>query len=190
MTGGAHRAYAVAIASAAIAACATSPPPPPKPSPCAITACRPAKTIILQKGRSQFLIQSPAEPYVLDGAVIVRPGDDFFIAGDERDGALVNLRRIDPPGEGAANVIHLTYKQDQLNNGAFIMVLTLQSSFARALVYHAAGMHAMRPYEPFSTSTCPVRPAVDMIETWPEPLWQLFLRNFRFSDDTATCKVY
>lgn len=179
-----------AIAACALATCATQPPPPPRPSPCAITPCRPAKTILLQQGRGQFVVNTEPAPYVLDGAVIVRPGDDFFITGDDRDGALVNLRRIDPPAEGAPNVIHITYKQEQLNNGVFVMSLVLQSSFARALVYHAAGVNAARPYAPFSTSTCPLVPGIGMKETWNAPLWQLMLRDFRASDGSQLCKIY
>jgi hypothetical protein len=185
------RLFWLAAAVPAIAACAAHEPPPPKPSPCGITECRPAKTLILQQqGKGQFLMNTPAWPYVLDGVVTVRPGDDFFITADDRDGALVNLRRIAAPAEHAPNVIHITYKQEQLNNGAFIMSLVLQSSFARPLVYHAAAMNAWRPYEPFSTSTCPVEPGIAMIETWPAPLWQLYLRNFRTAEQPGLCKVY
>jgi len=185
------RLWPLASVVAAIAACEAHNPPPPGPSPCAITACRPAKTLILQQqGKGQFLMNTPGLPYVLDGAVIVLPGDDFFITADDRDGALVNLRRIDPPAEGAPNVIHISYKQEQLSNGMFYMSLLLDSSFARSLVYHAAAMNAARPYAPFATSTCPVRPGVKMNETWNAPLWQLMLRNFRTAEQPGLCKIY
>jgi hypothetical protein len=178
-------------AAVTVAACQAHEPPPPRPSPCAITDCRPAKTLILQQqGKGQFLMNTPALPYVFDGAVIVLPGDDFFITADDRDGALVNLRRIGAPAEQSPNVIHVTFKQEQLNNGVFIMSLLLDSSFPRPLVYHAAAMNAWRPYEPFSTSTCPVRPGITAGETWNAPLWQLMLRNFRTAEQPGLCKIY
>jgi len=178
-------------AAAAIVACQAHEPPPPRPLPCAISDCRPAKTLIIQEqGKGQFLMNTPGLPYVLDGAVIVLPGDDFFITADDRDGALVNLRRVDAPAEHAPNVIHISFKQEQLNNGTFYVSLLLDSSFPRALVYHAAAMNAGRPYAPFATSTCPVRPGVKMNETWNAPLWQLMLRNFRTAEQPGLCKIY
>jgi hypothetical protein len=186
-----HRLSALAVAGLATASCAAhapAGPPPAAPDRCATTVCRPAKTIILQRGKGQFIVPAPAAPYVDDDVVIVRPGDDFYVAADDRDGALVNLRRIDPPAADAPNVIHFTYKQEQLDNGAFVMMLDVHSSFARALVYRALAMSPAKPL--FVTSTCPLNPGITSIEMWTEPLWQLLLRNFRATDDVRTCKVY
>jgi len=185
-----HRLSALALAGLATASCAAhAPAPAATPDPCATTVCRPAKSIILQQqGKGQFIFNSPAARYVINDVVIVEPGDDVYVTGDDRDGSLVNLRRVDPPGAGATNVIHLTYKQDQLANGAFIMLLGVESSFPRILVYRAVAMGPTNPM--FVTSTCPLNPGHLMIETWPQPLWQILLSNFRASTDGRTCKVY
>jgi hypothetical protein len=97
---------------------------------------------------------------------------------------------IRPPGAGAGNVIHITYSQTQLPNGMFTMFLVLQSSFPRPLAYHASAAHAMRPFDPFSTSTCPVYPGSSASEAWPDPLWSLSLRNFRTAETPRLCKIY
>jgi hypothetical protein len=187
-----HPLSALAVAGLATASCAAhapaGPPPAAAADPCATTACRPAKSIILQRGTNQFIFNSPAMRYVINDVVIVEPGDDIYVTGDERDGTLVNLRRVDPPAAGALNVIHVTYKQEQLPNGAFVMMLDLQSSFPRILVYRAMAMGPRNPM--FATSSCPLNPTVTAIEMWPQPLWQVRLSNFRASGDGRTCKVY
>jgi hypothetical protein len=187
-----HRLSALAVTGLATASCAahapTGPPPAASADPCATTVCRPAKSIILQRGTDQVVFNSPAMRYVIDDVVILEPGDDIYVTGDERDGRLVNLRRVDPPGGGATNVIHLRYKQDQLLNGAFVMMLELQSSFPRVLVYLAAAMGPANPM--FFTSTCPVKPGITASEMWPQPLWQVLLSNFRASDAARICKIY
>jgi hypothetical protein len=187
-----HHLSVLAVAGLATASCAAhapaGPPPAAAPDPCATTSCRPARSIILQQGTDQVIFNSPAMRYVINDVVIVEPGDDIYVTGDERDGRLVNLRRVEPPGVGAPNVIHLGYKQEQLDNGAFIMRLELQSSFPYVLVYRAVAMGPANPM--FVTSTCPVRPGITMGEMWPQPLWQLLLSNFRAGDGARTCKVY
>jgi len=154
---------------------------------CARQACRPARTIVLQSRTRQMIVNAEAMPYVDQDSIFVRAGDDFFVAADEKNGELVNLRKVDGPRPDAPNVLHFTFKQEQIGTGDFIMMLMIEEKFAHPFVYRAIG--ALPNGRMFATSTCPIHPGIVSTEMWKDPVWLLALDHFRASDDADhVCK--
>lgn len=179
---------AVPIAGCAEHAGGAGPATPGSLEACTPQPCRPPRSIVLQSRQGQQIVQTNASPYVLNGSILVRVGDDFFVAADEKDGTLINLRKVDA-AEGAPNVIHVSFKQDQIGTGDFVMFLTISQNFPRPIVYRAIASRPTR--QVFQTSTCPLRPGLPVVEMWPNPIWILALDHFRATDDANnTCQRY
>lgn len=179
--------------------CATS-APPPKPSPvnepqaeqdvCKLVPCRPAIQFTLNDNAGrQFLTTVPPSPYAGDG-IAVYPGDDFFVAADERDGVLGNFRYVPAPAN-PKDVIHVVSFVQEKRDGRYSMVLTLQSFYSRPLVYHALAHDALAPdHEYFKTTTCPILGQGRVIEIWPQAITFLKLKDLRFGRGDEPCAYY
>ena len=187
----------IILGGALFAGCATpGAPVPTSASPasagedvCKVVPCRPALEFRLHDNAgNQFVTNVPPTPYAGDG-IAVYPGDDFFVAADEANGTLNNFRYIDPPAT-PKDVIRVGFVQEE-KNGQYTMVLTLQSYFARPLLYHALAHDAPRPQrEYFKTTTCPILTRVRAIEMWPQAVTFLKLQDFRFGQGTEPCAYY
>jgi hypothetical protein len=161
-----------------------------RPPAIGVVRCRPETTFRVTDGERTYVIKVPPTPYADADSVGVYPGDDFFVAADEKDGYLLNFRFVDPPRE-PRNVLHVLFVQDKMPNGTYQMKLTVQSFFARRLVYHALAHHPERPEREYvKTSTCPLGPMMRVIELWPTPISFLKLTDFKFSNGREVCAYY
>jgi TPR repeat protein len=156
---------------------------------CSVVRCRDQSKVHLFDNSGQaFEVDVPASPYI-DDAIVLYPGDDFFVTGDEKDGLLVNLRFVDPPA-APKEVLHVHFAQEKGVNGTYQMILTVQSFYGRWLGYHAIMHHASQPPRIYrQTSTCPIAPMARGMEMWPDTLSALRLRDFRF-DQKGACTYY
>jgi hypothetical protein len=182
-------------ASAELSPTAVSPPqaeaaPNTDGDVCKIVRCRPKIRFALNDNSGRrFLTTVPPTPYAADG-IAVYPGDDFFVAADEEDGRLHNFRYIDPP-TNPKDVIHVVSFVQQQVNGRYSMVLTLQSFYARPLLYHALAHDAPSPqFQYRKTSTCPIVANGRAIELWPEAITFMKLQDFSFARGGEPCAYY
>jgi hypothetical protein len=116
-------------------------------------------------------------PYVADGAVYLFSGEAFGI----------NLRTT---GNQVAGVVYqpeiakaevgFEFKQQQGPTGP-VMVLIIRNALKRTVLLDAL-MTVPGEKDPLRTDVLPVEPGRSNTESWPHPIVQLMLRNFRFSE--------
>lgn len=115
-------------------------------------------------------------PYVSEKTIYVFPGEEFGI----------NLRR---EGEQIAEVyyqpdlkmtdVKFKFEVQKLGKQS-MMMLTIKSNLDKTLVMEA-WMLLPEYKEPVKTSIAPVWPHLMAIETWPQPILKLELKNLRFA---------
>lgn len=115
-------------------------------------------------------------PYVSEKTIYIFPGEEFGI----------NLRR---EGEEIAEVsyqpdlkktdVKFKFEVQKLGKQS-MMMLTIQSNLGKMLVMDA-GMLLPGYKEPVKTSMAPVLPHLMGIETWPQPILKLELKNLRLA---------
>jgi len=183
-----------------------APPPPATPAPapapaagaaedldsiCKQTECRPAHTLKLHLDDGRAVdVPVPSLPYVHRDIVHALPGDDFYVAADERGGRLVNMRYVAPPAT-PKDALHIRFRQEQIKGGHWMMVAHITSHFSHTLAYHAATQGS--PSRPSRrTSVCPLHPGAGVFESWPNAILFLHLKDFRVvdpkSEDGRVCK--
>ena len=143
------------------------------------------------KDGTAFETDVPPAPFILGNNVVrVLPGDDFFFAGEERDGIIDGLRHIEPPPADQKNVIRVQFEQSVID-GHPVMMLHIRSTFDRPVIYHA-NFHGAgwQPGQFLKTSTCPLSPGIPVMEMWPQPISALMLYHFRVTSDAGSCKYY
>jgi hypothetical protein len=116
-------------------------------------------------------------PYVADGGVYLFAGEDFGIdvtvTGDR-------LSRITYRQDPAKADVEFKFTQETSPDG-FTMLLVTRNGLKRKLLFDAL-MTVPGKTEIYNTSVLPVAPSLSNFETWPHPIVQLVLRNFRFSE--------
>jgi hypothetical protein len=183
------------------AACRTAAPAPPAPAAkadaaapaaqqpeqptaeqaCAVTACRPARTVTLVLDEEREMRQElPPFPYVYRDVVYLVPGDDFRLTGEVQGDRLVNLRVV-PEGESPPHVLRVRFSQEVESGTSLRMVLALDSTLPRALRYRASVLAAeSKGFQP--TPSCPVPPGKSSYESWPQPLRTMVLEDLQLVD--------
>ncbi|HTA20064.1 MAG TPA: tetratricopeptide repeat protein [Polyangia bacterium] len=156
---------------------------------CARVRCRDqSKVQLYDNAGHAFEVSVPSSPYVPD-AIVLFPGDDFYVTGDEQDGRLVNLRYVDPPA-APSRVLHVQFSQRKIGE-SYSMLLEVQSYFPRWTSYHALTHQVSRaPRELRQTTTCPIGPMIHATEMWPDLLSSIRLGDFRFDDKPGPCNYY
>ena len=154
--------------------------------------CHPATRIrLMRDDGSAFEADVPPAPFILGQDIVrVLPGDDFSFAGEEHDGAIVGLRYLAAPPADQKNVIRVRLEQS-IVSGHHVMLLHVQSSFDKPVIYHA-NVHGAGwvPGRFLKTSTCPLSPGVTSMEMWPQPISAIMLLDFRVSPDARACSYY
>lgn len=116
-------------------------------------------------------------PYVADGDVYLFAGEAFGVnvaVTDDR------LSRITYQRELAKADLEFRFTQEESPNG-FTMLLVTRNKLKRRLFFDAL-MTLPGKTEIYKTSVLPVGPSLSNFESWPHPIVQLILRNFRFSE--------
>jgi hypothetical protein len=146
---------------------------------CALTACRPPRTVTLVlDGEREMRQELPPFPYVYQEVVYVVPGDDFRITGEVKGDRLVGLRVV-REGEQVPLSLRIRFEQEVESPSTQRMVLALDSGLPRALAYRVSMLQAEVPgFQP--TRGCPVPAGKSAYESWPQALRTLVLEDLRF----------
>ena len=147
---------------------------------CALTACRPPRTVtlVLDGGEREMRQELPPFPYVYQEVVYVVPGDDFRVTGEVKGDRLVGLRVV-REGEQVPLSLRIRFEQEVESPSTQRMVLALDSSLPRALAYRVSMLQAETAgFQP--TRGCPVPAGATVYESWPQPLRTLVLEDLRF----------
>ena len=145
---------------------------------CASLPCRPATTISIPLGNRPALeIKFPKAPYVHQGRVNILAGETLTIGGEETDGKLTGLRYLGgKPAKDPENT--LVFKLEHPGGTA---MLSVTNHFAKPVKYRAAMQPGGKSVF-YETSSCPVAAGLGAFESWPHPIVQLVLMDFRFLD--------
>lgn len=115
-------------------------------------------------------------PYVSDNDVYLFSGENFGVTVQAKDDGTASVTY--QPDIAKADV-WLTFAQPkQLGAG---MMLTIQNKLKRRLQVDAL-MTVPGKEEIYKTSILPIEAGLSDFESWPHPIVQLVLRNFRLSD--------
>jgi hypothetical protein len=117
-------------------------------------------------------------PYVADGDVYLLAGEAFGInvtvAGDR-------LTRITYQPDPAKADVEFKFTQEK-SHQVFMMLLITRNKLKKKLFFDAL-MTVPEQTGIYKTSVLPIDPNLTNFETWPHPIVQLALRNFRFSEN-------
>jgi hypothetical protein len=132
-------------------------------------------------------------PYVKDGEVRIVPGETFGFEGDLIEGTLKNLRYV-PQVEHVEKTISVklvsNIGDDPVNDSTTTLELT--SGFEGRLAYKALvrpGLLSMMEFR--QMEVCPLEQGVTAFESWPCPVMDILLSEFRIveggDNTTARC---
>ena len=121
-------------------------------------------------------------PYVAENTVYLFAGDNFGIDvalhGDEISGISYqkNPNKAD---------VSFEFRQEKGPNGPMMMMMILKSRLKRPLFLDAL-MTVPGKKGIYKTSILPVGAGLSNFESWPHPIVQLQLKNFRFTQKTGS----
>jgi hypothetical protein len=117
-------------------------------------------------------------PYVADGDVYLFAGEAFgvnvTVVGDR-------LTRITYQPVPAKADVEFKFTQEKSHDG-FMMLLVTRNKLKKKLFFDAL-MAVPGKTGIYKSNVLPVDPNLSNYETWPHPIIQLALRNFRFSEN-------
>lgn len=135
----------------------------------------------LQDGNTFSQTLPPPNPIVQFDYLYVFPGLTLYIEADVAGDKLVNLHMV-PANVHPEKTLVLTFQQGGMG-GQYGMAFHIEQPFDRPLKYHAGIMMVETEDGHLKkTSTCPLAPKGGTYETWPDPIFQLVLGEFRFLD--------
>lgn len=123
-------------------------------------------------------------PYVATNDVYLFIGDHFGV--NLTDTNAESLTVTYQANMGKADVL-FGLTQEKAGNGKFMMLLTVQNKLNRSFSYDAL-MTVPDRKEVLTTHVLPVEAHLSNFESWPHPIVQLVLRNFRLSGNPANEK--
>lgn len=117
-------------------------------------------------------------PYVAGSDVYLFLDDHFGVNLTDTKAELLTVTY--QPDSGKADVL-LSFTQETDGKGNPFMMLSVQNKLQRGFSYDAL-MTVPTRKEILKTHVLPVEARLSNFESWPHPIVQLVLRNFRFSD--------
>ena len=117
-------------------------------------------------------------PYVADGDVYLFSGDSFGISAGVTGGQISQITY--QPNAAKADV-EFGFFQHR-GAGGFVMMLVIRNKLKRK-VYLDALMTIPGKSTVLKTDILPIPPGLTDYESWPHPIVQLVLRNFRFFEN-------
>ena len=123
-------------------------------------------------------------PYVADNDVYLFVGDHFGIDLTDTKAEFLTVKF--QPDTAKADV-QFGFTQEKGPKDMVMMLLTVQNKVNHQFSYEAL-MTVPGKKEIFNTHVLPVEARLISFESWPHPIVQLVLRNFRFSDTPAKQK--
>ena len=122
-------------------------------------------------------------PFVADSDVYLFAGESFGINVTVVDGKITGVTY--QPDTAKCDV-SFKFSQEKLKKDEMMMMLTTRNGLKGRLLFDAL-MTIPGKKGIFKTSILPVEPGLSNFESWPHPIVQLVLRNFRFVENsTAT----
>ncbi len=117
-------------------------------------------------------------PYVAENDVYLFAGETFGI-----NVAITSnqISRIIYQRDPAKADVEFTFTQEKSSTGPMMMLVT-RNRLKRRLSFDAL-MTVPEKKEIYKTSVLPVEPNLSNFESWPHPIVQLVLKNFRFSEN-------
>ncbi|WP_271078586.1 hypothetical protein [Aurantiacibacter sp. MUD61] len=154
--------------------------------PCAeANACREISEFLIEgpDGQTHRIPADMTLPWVVDGNILITPGEALVVELVSMDGALVpELRRTGDEARleelGPGEVL---FEFGAFDRGA--ISLTVRSAYPETLEY--AALIVDFGQGPSRTSVCRLMPGVTVREIWQQPVVQLALWSFRPADDYA-----
>ncbi len=120
-------------------------------------------------------------PYVAGGDVYLFVDDHFGVSLADTKAEFLTVS-YEPDG-GKADIL-FSFTQETDGKGNPFMMLSIQNKLHRGFSYDAL-MIVPTKKEIIETHVLPVDARLSNFESWPHPIVQLVLRNFRFSDNPA-----
>lgn len=117
-------------------------------------------------------------PYVFDNDVYLFNGEKSGIKVTGSDGEIATIRYEKDAKK--ADVV-FEFKQDKDSEGSLMTLLIIENKLPRRLYLDALMTRPDRK-QIFRTSILPVEAKLTNYESWPHPIIQLVLQNFRFSE--------
>jgi hypothetical protein len=117
-------------------------------------------------------------PYVAEKDVYLFAGETFGINVTITEN---QLSRITYQRDPAKADVEFAFTQEKSPNG-WMMLLVIRNRLKRKLFLDAL-MTIPEKKGIYKTSVLPVEPNLSNFESWPHPIVQLVLRNFRFSEN-------
>jgi hypothetical protein len=117
-------------------------------------------------------------PYVADNDVYLFAGEAFGINVSVTEN---EVSRIAYQRDPAKADVELKFTQEKSPNG-WMMMMVIRNKLKRRLFLDAL-MTLPEKKEIYKTSILPVEPNLSNFESWPHPIVQLVLQNFRFSEN-------
>jgi len=148
------------------------------------TLCRPPVDIKLQKkdGSSFESNTGVSLPIVHVDTVTIYPGETIHVEAGLGKDSLENLRAVEKVAD-PSKTLTLTFKQEPAGKKSKrpMMKLTVDNPFPKKIKYHTQVM--LLSGNIIKTSTCPVGAGQTSYESWPDPIFQLILTDFRFAGE-------
>ena len=115
-------------------------------------------------------------PYVAENEVYIFAGEAFGINATITKN---EISRITYQRDTRKANVEFKFTQESSPNGP-MMLLTTRNKLKQKLFFEAL-MTVPEKKEIYETTVLPVKPSLSTVESWPHPIVQLVLRNFRFS---------
>jgi hypothetical protein len=125
-------------------------------------------------------------PFVLpDGLITIVQGETVYLELDVADGEVRGVRAVPAIANPRITAILRLWQEPGRADSYFSVV----QPFERTLKYRL-GIMVPNRRGVLATSSCPVAPGLTMIEHWPQPIFQLVMKDLRFvsKDDRLVCE--
>lgn len=145
---------------------------PPKSKLCPKNDCRGPLIIKLTKKDGTLFKQNHPYlyPVVQKGmGLTIFPGERFSITGNFKKGQLVDIKLL-KKGSKIKPLLTFTFEQKE----GKMMFLTAKNHTKHLIKYHAT-MMPLSKEQLYKTSSCPIDPGLVVFESWPYPIYQLFI---------------
>jgi len=142
---------------------------------------RPPFDLKLKIDKEHYYQEHFAEiPFVAAGDVYLFAGESFGINVTVVDDKITGVT-YQP--DSAKCDVSFRFSQEKLDKNEMIMMLTTRNGLKHRLLFDAL-MTVPGKKGVFKTSILPIEPGLSNYESWPDPIVQLVLRNFRFVEKT------
>jgi len=143
---------------------------------CALTYCRPAKTITVNIDPDSFKeIETGGTPIAYGTDINVYSGESVHVEAMMMDGEIKSLQLVD---DVANPEITISIRFGPMEDGNFDSMLVIENPFDELLRYEAY-ISVPNQSDFVYTSSCPVGPKTSTYEHWPYAVFHLVMTNVR-----------